>query len=60
MRPGETGVVIDATDSKLIAETITEMLSDQEKLTSMGKAARQLAKERFDWKQLAEQAYKEF
>jgi glycosyltransferase involved in cell wall biosynthesis len=46
--PGITGLLVPPRDAKTLADTIKILLNDRERLQAMGKAARALAEESFD------------
>lgn len=46
---GETGFILDCTSSQPIAKTLTELLSQPEKLVSLGKQGRVHATTQLDW-----------
>jgi phosphatidylinositol alpha-1,6-mannosyltransferase len=56
MLPGETGRLVCCDQPEPLAGSLLELLSDRQKLESMGQAARHWVAERFDWKVLARQA----
>lgn len=56
MSPGETGLLVDASDPEAIAATVVELLHDPARLTKMGEAGRRFVVEHFDWTALAERA----
>ncbi|WP_233267311.1 glycosyltransferase family 4 protein [Paraglaciecola sp. L3A3] len=49
---GETGVIVDATQTSFIAESVSRLLVDESKLLAMGKRGRVHVVESLDWKAL--------
>jgi glycosyltransferase involved in cell wall biosynthesis len=56
--PGVTGLLTPPRDAKALADAIKTLLSDRERLQAMGKAARALAEEAFDVRQVVAQHMK--
>jgi phosphatidylinositol alpha-1,6-mannosyltransferase len=54
--PGKTGRVVRCEQTEPLARAVIDLLSDRQKLETMGQAARQWVVERFDWKVLSRQA----
>jgi phosphatidylinositol alpha-1,6-mannosyltransferase len=54
--PGKTGRVVCCEQNEPLARVVIELLSDRQKVETMGQAARQWVVERFDWKVLSRQA----
>jgi phosphatidylinositol alpha-1,6-mannosyltransferase len=52
MLPGETGIVIDATEPQNIALGVVDMLADEQKLKEMGAKGREHVVKSLDWKAL--------
>lgn len=57
---GVTGVMVDCTKPENIAEALTKLLSDPERLNEMGTAGRKHVESRFSWETLALEARKRF
>jgi glycosyltransferase involved in cell wall biosynthesis len=53
--PGVTGLLVPPRDARALAEAIKALLDDRERLQAMGKAARALAEESFDVRQVVQQ-----
>ena len=60
MQVPTTGRLVCCDEPGPLAELLVELLSDREKLESMGRAARQWVVEQFDWEHLSQQAYSLF
>ena len=56
MRIGETGIIVPCEEPQRLAEELTTLLSDRDRLESMGRAARPWVVENLDWNALTEQA----
>ncbi|MCA9134355.1 MAG: glycosyltransferase family 4 protein [Planctomycetales bacterium] len=56
MRCGETGEVVDCCQPQPLAEAVIRFLSDPQRCSRMGQAARRWTVEHFDWDSLALQA----
>lgn len=56
MRIPESGRVVDCEDPGVLADLVIELLSDRERLRTMGESARRWAVERFDWGILVDRA----
>ena len=56
MRIPETGRIVPCESPEPLAKLLIELLDDPARLTSMGQAGREWARERFDWDSLALQA----
>lgn len=52
MLPGETGLLVDCRNPKLIADAIIQLLEDPERGRTMGHRAAQWVRETFDWQSL--------
>lgn len=57
---GETGYILDCTNTKQLEEKIPELLKDKEKLIQMGKKARKHIVQTLDWQVHTEKAKKLF
>jgi phosphatidylinositol alpha-1,6-mannosyltransferase len=57
---GQTGFIIDATESKNISVAVVNMLSDEQKLSDMGIQGREHVIQNLDWKALVLRANKLF
>lgn len=51
--PEQTGLIIDATDTGVIADAVCGLLQSPERIEAMGKAGREHAVKHFDWDQAA-------
>lgn len=60
MKLGETGVVVNCDEPGPVAESIVALMSNPERLTRMGRAAREWAIDQFDWSRLAARAQEFF
>ena len=60
MRIGETGIVVPCEEPQQLADELTTLLSDRDRLESMGRAARPWVVENLDWNALTEQAAEMF
>jgi phosphatidylinositol alpha-1,6-mannosyltransferase len=56
----ETGRVVDCEDPDALAAVVISLLSDRERLTRMGAAARRWAVGSFDWQVLGQRAERLF
>jgi phosphatidyl-myo-inositol dimannoside synthase len=56
LKDAETGLVVDCEDPARIAAAVLEILTDRERLSSMGEAARRWAVATFDWSRLLPRA----
>ncbi len=56
MRIGETGIVVPCEEPQRLADELTTLLSDRDRLETMGRAARPWVVENLDWNALTEQA----
>lgn len=52
---GETGILVPPRDARRLAEVCDELLADPERRERLGRAGVERARERFDWKRVAEQ-----
>jgi phosphatidylinositol alpha-1,6-mannosyltransferase len=57
---GETGITADCTTPGNVAKSVAGLLSDVNRLESMGKAGREWVVRRFDWDALVVQAQQVF
>jgi phosphatidylinositol alpha-1,6-mannosyltransferase len=60
MKVPATGRLVCCDEPGPLAELLAELLSDRDKMESMGLAGRQWVLEHFDWEQLSQQAYSLF
>lgn len=60
MEVGKTGVIVDCTDPKALAQTLIKLLEDMDELKSMGQKGRDHVKHNFDWTILAKRAQRLF
>ncbi len=56
MRIGETGIIVPCEEPQRLADELTTLLSDRDRLEAMGRAARPWVVENLDWNALTEQA----
>jgi phosphatidyl-myo-inositol dimannoside synthase len=47
--PGETGLLVDGTDDRAVADAIVSLLRDPERTDAMGRAGRRFVEEHHDW-----------
>lgn len=51
---GETGLLVDGTDERAIADAIATLIDDPQRAAAMGRAARERAERSFSWRSTAE------
>nr|WP_282450890.1 glycosyltransferase family 4 protein [Marinobacter bryozoorum] len=60
MREGETGKIVDCTREDALADAVSKMLGNEQRLQAMGESARSHVVEQFCWTNLATKAYRFF
>ena len=56
MRPNETGLIVPCEEVELLAQEVSALLSDKQRLDKMGNAGREWAVQNFDWEILSQRA----